>query len=265
MSEFNALLLAAGLGTRLRPLTEHCPKCLMPIAGRPLLEHWLCSLYRIGIGRVIVNMYHHHVLVESFLARSCFSDWVTGVLEHKLLGTAGTLRENSKSLSVGTTLVAHADNWCQCNLRDFLDYHQYLRPPQTLMTMMTFRTSTPTSCGIVEIDNKGVVQHFHEKTSDARGNLANGAVYLLEPEVIDWTTQTFQANDFSTEVLPEFVGRIATWENTGIHRDIGAISSLIDAQRDPQQNLCWPEIDEWMRVYQNNPVHDQFIAATRQV
>ena len=99
MSEINALLLAAGLGTRLGPLTEHCPKCLIPIAGRPLLEHWLCSLYRIGIGRVIVNMYHHHDLVESFLARSCFSNWVTGVREHKLLGTAGTLRENSKSLS----------------------------------------------------------------------------------------------------------------------------------------------------------------------
>ena len=96
MSEINALLLAAGLGTRLRPLTEHCPKCLIPIAGRPLLEHWLCSLYRIGIGQVIVNMYHHHLLVESFLARSCFSDWVTGVLEHKLLGTAGTVWNNKE-------------------------------------------------------------------------------------------------------------------------------------------------------------------------
>ena len=263
MSEINALLLAAGLGTRLRPLTEHCPKCLIPIAGRPLLEHWLCDLSKIGIGRVIVNMYHHHRLVESFLARSCFSDWVTGVLEHKLLGTAGTLRENSKCFSGGTTLVAHADNWCQCNLREFLDYHQYFRPPETLMTMMTFRTSTPTTCGIVEIDGKGIVRRFHEKTSEPHGNLANGAVYLLEPDVLDWTVQAFQANDFSTEVLPEFFGRIATWENTGIHRDIGAISSLIDAQRDPQQNLCWPEIDDWLSAFLHNPIHEQLGTATR--
>lgn len=265
MSEVNALLLAAGLGTRLRSLTEHCPKCLVPIAGRPLLEYWLCSLYRIGIGPVIVNMYHHHLLVESFLARPCFVGWVRGVLEHELLGTAGTLRENSKDLSVGTTLLAHADNWCQSDLKQFFDYHQNYRPTGTVMTMMTFRTPTPTSCGIVELDSKGIVQQLYEKASEPPGNLANGAVYLLEPEVIEWAAQMLHIIDFSTEVIPEFLGRIATWENTGVHRDIGALDSLIEVQQDHHQNLCWPEIDDWMRQYQNNPVHEQLSAAMQKV
>ena len=125
------------------------------------------------------------------------------------------------------------------------------------MTMMTFRTPTPETCGIVEIDYKGVVQQFHEKILCPPGNLANGAIYLLEPEVISWVAKRSHVNDFSTHVLPKFLGRIATWENTGIHRDIGAIASLIEAQLDPQADLCWPEIDDWMHMYQNFQVHEQ--------
>ena len=261
MREVRALLLAAGLGTRLGPLTEHCPKCLAPIAGRPLLEHWLCSLKRISVDKVFVNMYHHQPLVESFLTRPCFAGWVQGVLEHKLLGTAGTLRENSKNLSDSTTLLAHADNWCQCDLDCFLNFHRYHRPPGTVMTMMTFRTSTPVTCGIVEVNGEGVVQRFHEKISNPPGNLANGAVYLLEPDVVRWVKRRPQVSDFSIEVLPQFLSRIATWENTGIHRDIGAIASLIDAQQDPQHDPCWPDTDDWMRMYRDNPVHKKLFSA----
>ena len=81
MKEVRALLLAAGLGTRLRPLTHSCPKCLIPIGGRPLLEHWLCALYRNGITQALVNIHHHRTLVESFLARNQFQGWVYGVHE----------------------------------------------------------------------------------------------------------------------------------------------------------------------------------------
>ena len=130
---------------------------------------------------------------------------------------------------------------------------------------MTFRTRTPTTCGIVELDNNGIVQQLHEKASEPPGNLANGAVYLLEPEVIEYVAQMLHIIDFSTEVIPEFLGRIATWENTGVHRDIGALDSLIDAQQDHRQNLCWPEIDDWMRQYQNNPVHEQLSVAMQKV
>ena len=259
MNEVRALLLAAGLGTRLRSLTEYCPKCLLPIVGKPLLEHWLCSLHRSGIGQVFVNMHHHQRLVETFIARPCFSGWVQGVIEDELLGTAGTLRENAKNLSGCTTLLAHADNWCQCDLDDFINFHHYRRPSSTLMTMMTFRTPTPATCGVVEVDSDGVVQGFHEKVSDSRGNLANGAVYLLEPEIVHWVKRQLRVSDFSTEVLPEFLGRIATWENIDIHRDIGAVQSLLDAQNDPQPDPCWSDADAWTCTYQDNLVHEQLI------
>ena len=261
MSEVRALLLAAGLGTRLWPLNEYCPKCLMPIGGRPLLEHWLCSLYKVGINSVLVNMHHHKSLVSTFLDRSCFSGWVQSVIEEKLLGTAGTLRENAEHFITGTTLLAHADNWCQCDWRQFLEFHQNYRPANTVMTIMTFRTSTPRDCGIVEVDSKGVVRQFHEKVLDPPGNLANGAVYLLEPEVVHWVTERPHVSDFSTQVLPEFLGRVATWENIGVHRDIGTIQTLLDAQNDHHPDPCWLDTDGWMRAYQSNLVHAQLIDA----
>ena len=69
MSEVRALLLAAGLGTRLHPLTEHWPKCLMPVGERPLLEYWLETLWRAGMREALVNLHYLPEIVECFLAR----------------------------------------------------------------------------------------------------------------------------------------------------------------------------------------------------
>jgi mannose-1-phosphate guanylyltransferase len=254
VSEVRALLLAAGLGTRLRPLTDYCPKCLMPIGEKPLLEYWLYSLHRCNISAVWVNLHHHREMVRSFLARDDFSSWVTAIVEDQLLGTAGTLRANASKFLDATTLIAHADNWCQCNLQDFLDFHYYNRPSGTVITMMTFRSSTPETCGIVEVDGRGIVTRLHEKVNRPCGNLANGAVYLFEPEVMSWIENENHINDLSTEVLPEYLGRIATWENTGIHRDIGDIRSLLAAQHDPRPSLCWDTMDDWARAFQAHPI-----------
>jgi mannose-1-phosphate guanylyltransferase len=255
VNNVRALLLAAGLGSRLRPLTKACPKCLMPIGGKPLLEHWLCNLHRCGISSVLVNSHHHHEMVRAFLSREIFSHWVNNVTEGELLGTAGTLRANADKFLDRTVFLIHADNWCQCNLKDFLEFHLHRRPRSTVMTMMTFRTATPKSCGILETDNDGVVEGFYEKVDEPPGNLANGAVYLLEPEVISWIARRTDVTDFSTDVIPEFLGRIASWENTGIHRDIGTVESLLDAQHDPYPRDCWPEKDSWMCNYLKHPIH----------
>ena len=75
--EVRALLLAAGLGSRLRPLTERWPKCLMPIGERPLLEHWLETLYSTNVREVLVNLHHHSEIVREFLNRPRFRDWVS--------------------------------------------------------------------------------------------------------------------------------------------------------------------------------------------
>ena len=261
MNKVKALLLAAGLGSRLSPLTDDWPKCLMPIGDRPLMEYWLETLYSINVKEVLVNLHHHSEIVHKFLNRSRFEGWVSSVSEDTLLGTAGTLRANKEYFQGCTTLLVHADNWCQCNFADFLSFHNNYRPDHCSITMMTFESPTPETCGIVETDAEGVVFAFHEKTKNPSGKQANGAVYLLEPEILEWIVDDPDISDFSTEVLPHFMGRIATWHNQGIHKDIGALTMLQLAQSDPKQTSCWPEIDTWQEEFLSNPIHRQLAQA----
>ena len=116
-----ALLLAAGRGARLKPLTNVWPKCLMPISGRPLLEYWLSMICGHDFGTVLVNVHHQKNELEKFLSRNRFTNWVTGIYEPQLLGTAGTLFHCLEQLEGETVLVAHADNWCRCDFSAFLN------------------------------------------------------------------------------------------------------------------------------------------------
>ena len=250
----NVLLLAAGLGTRLRPFTDDWPKCLMPIQGRPLLEHWLESLRELEVEHVWVNLHYMPDVVIDFLNQPQFVDWVSYIEEPESLGTAGTLRQLSAELGGATVMLIHADNWCQCDFRAYLNSHRN-RADTTHITMMTFRTETPESCGIVEIDAQGLVQRFHEKVKNPPGNLANAAVYLVEPEIMEWLSrQTRSVTDFSTQVLPSFIGNINTWENTNVHRDIGTLESLIAAQSDTMFNQNFPP-SKWQKHFEEHSIH----------
>src|SRR3954469_6131285 len=98
---FKALLAAAGTGTRLRPLTDVLPKCLMPINGRPLLGIWLAMLSAAGASKIIVNLHHHAELVRDYVARSPYAHLVTLAHEETLFGTAGTVMQQRDLLSGG--------------------------------------------------------------------------------------------------------------------------------------------------------------------
>ena len=255
MSEIRALLLAAGKGTRLKPLTNDWPKCLMPIGDRPLLEYWLQTLHQVGIKKILVNLHHHSEKVEEFLQRPRFKDRVDSVFEEKLLGATGTFLANRNYFQNCTTLLIHADNWCQCNFDNFLSFHMYRRPLGTNITMMTFFTDSPQSCGIVKCDGQGVVQEFYEKCNNPTSNLANAAVYLLDSSVLQWLEKQTKVHDFSTQVLPKFLGKIATWHNDFVHKDIGTINSLQIAQYDLKPKPLWPKGDDWQKDFLENPIH----------
>ena len=255
MNNTRALLLAAGLGTRLKPFTDIWPKCLMPIRNRPLLEYWLSILQKLGTSNVLVNTHYLSEYVEDFIKQPQFIDWVDSVYEPSLLGTAGTIRNNIKFCKDNTLLLAHADNWTCCNFSDFLDYHHNQRPKGIVMTMMTFTCPNPSECGIVELDHDGIVVGFHEKVKNPPSNLANAAVYLIESEVIECIKNNPEITDFSTEVIPQFMGRISAWENKNIHRDIGTIKILKEAQMDKCETPPWTEESSWQQDFLSNPIH----------
>jgi len=225
-----AILLAAGLGTRLRPITDTIPKCLVPINGKPLIDYWLEQLTKAGIEKFLINTHYLHEQVESYIEQSKFAGMVDLVYEEELLLTGGTVIANKDFISDEPFMLVHADNLSICDYEDFISAHKN-RPANTEITMMTYTTDDPKSCGVVKIDTSGIIQEFHEKVQNPPSTTANGAVYIVEASVVSYMERLKKVKvDFSVDVLPYYMGRIFTYYNDLYHRDIGNIRSYELAQ-----------------------------------
>jgi mannose-1-phosphate guanylyltransferase len=226
-----ALLLAAGVGSRLRPITIDTPKCLVEIAGRPLLDYWLELLFGSEMfDGVVINTHYLPQVVKKFLTAHAERDRITVVHEPELLGTGGTLMNCRSFLGAGDFLVAHADNLTLFDPQDFWRYHR-ARPAGCLGTLMTFVAPDPRSCGVVELDGQGIVSGFYEKVPNPPSNLANAAVYWFSSYLFD-IIEKMSISDISLDLIPHFLGRWATYPNNVYHRDIGTPASLAAAQVD---------------------------------
>ena len=226
-----ALLLSAGYGTRLRPLTLKTPKCLVKINKKPILEHWLNKLDYIGVENILINTHYLADKVNYFLDNQYFlNKKIYRFHEEILLGTAGTLIANSKFFLNSIGIMIHTDNFTNMKLNNLVEAHQN-RPNNCLITMLTFSTNNPKNCGIVEVDQEGIVQAFHEKVENPPGNIANGAIYIFENDFLDWLKNNHpKASDFSIEVLPFLIGKIFTYHTTMTYIDIGTIKALNEAR-----------------------------------
>ena len=224
-----AILLAAGFGTRLRPLTDNIPKCLVPIKGKPLLQIWLEILSDVGIDKFLINTHYLPNQVYDFINNSDFKSKCLIIHEEKLLGTAGTLISNLDFIGSEECLLIHADNYCLANFNEFFNAHVN-RPPNCLITMMTFRTDTPKSCGIVDINEQNIVVGFYEKVLNPPGNLANGAIYILSSIFLNILKEKHKNfTDFSTEILPLFLNKIYSYETKNKFIDIGTLKKYNEA------------------------------------
>jgi len=225
-----ALLLAAGYGTRLYPITKTIPKCLVPINGKPLLEYWLENLSIVGVKEFLINTSYLSEQVESFVEKSKYKDKITLVYEEELLNTGGTIVKNSDFFKDDSFMLVHADNLSFGNFDEFIKSHKF-RAKNCDLTMMLFNTDNPQSCGIVELDRLGRVVQFYEKVKNPPSHLANGAVYICEPSIIKFCKSLNKKEiDFSNDVLPNFMGKINTYLNDIYHRDIGNIESYALSQ-----------------------------------
>ena len=228
------LLLAAGMGSRLRPITDSIPKCMVPIAGRPLLDYWI-ELLRVhpAISEIIINTHYLPEPVRDYVASSSFKDRIRLIHEEKLLGTGGTLLSAMDKLIGNDVLVAHADNLTLFDLNAFINTHQS-RPDGCVATMMSFDTDYPSSCGILELDNQGVVIGFHEKVPEPPGKLANAAVFIFSNAAlaIIMGLKKHGVAEVSVDFIPTLLCKMATFHNDIYHRDIGTPESLAAAERE---------------------------------
>jgi len=222
-----ALLLAGGMGTRLRPITNTLPKCLVPIKGKPLLEIWFDALFGAGITEILINTHYLAEQVENFVLGSNYRSKVKLVHEEILLGTAGTILKNKDFFRGGDGMVIHADNYCLANLGEFIKSHSK-RPEKTVMSMLSFTTNNPENCGVLEVDHEGVVIQFHEKKIYGKNKLANGAIYILSEEFLrNIDINFYDAIDFSYDVIPKLMGRIYSHHTIEKLIDIGTVEAYI--------------------------------------
>ena len=226
-----ALLLAAGFGTRLRPITSKTPKCLVSVGGEPLLYRWLTQLESVGCESVLINTHYLCDQVYEFVKKQHFKSMtIETTYEPKLLGTAGTLLSNHTFFEGASGFLIHADNAMAGDLSSLLSAHAQ-RQPHCLLTMLTFDSNNPKSCGIVETDSLGVVNGFYEKIDNPPSNRANGALYCFDNQFIKFLVQMRPTPvDFSLDVIPQLMGRIQSCHTNQPYLDIGTPESLAAAQ-----------------------------------
>ena len=226
-----AFLLAAGHGTRLRPLTDKMPKCLVPIRGVALLEIWLEICHRHGIDEVLINLHAQSQSVREFLAKSRSSVKVRLVEEPTLLGSAGTLCANRKWVeSESSFWVFYADILTAANLTLMADFHHR---HQAVATLGVCRVPDPTRSGIVVVNDEGMVTEFIEKPVNPPGNLAFGGILLARAEFLKWIPHT-APTDLGRDILPRLVNQMFVHEITDYHLDVGTPNSYLSAQ------TTWP-------------------------
>ncbi len=224
-----AFLLAAGFGTRLRPITDTIPKCLVPISGRPLIEFWFDLFKKYGITEVLINTHYLVEEVEKYFAnRKEDGVKVTLINEKKLLGSAGTIRDNKKFVEGEESFaVFYADNLTNLNIDNLNNFHKSHKLP---ITVGVFRTETPKACGILETDSTKTVISFEEKPEKPKSNLANGGVYIFDSKVIQNIAEG-DIIDVGFDLLPQFVNAMKAWEIDGILQDIGTHQNLAKAEK----------------------------------
>jgi len=222
-----AFILAAGNGTRLRPLTETLPKCLLPIRGTPLLQIWLANCEAAGISEVLVNIHAHAEPVKEFLRRQTSSVRVRISEETELLGSAGTLKENKNFVAGDDAFfVLYGDVLTDVDLSALLRFH---REKSALATLGVYQVADPTRCGVVVMDDDGMVQSFVEKPAQAESNWAFSGVMAAHPEILELVPEQRPA-DIGFHLLPKLVGKMTACKMGGFVLDIGTISSYTAAQ-----------------------------------
>jgi len=220
-----AFLLAAGLGTRLRPITDTTPKCLVEIGGRPLLDIWLDALTKAGVLQVLVNTHHLAAQVDAHVGNRSTPPVVRLSHEPELLGSAGTLYANRDFVAdEDMFLVINADNLTDFDLGVLIDAH---RAGATIATLSVFRAPRPSECGIVEVAADGRVVGFVEKPADPPSDLANAGMYAFHPSVFD-EIPAGTPRDIGFDLLPRLVGRarVVALDDDCYFRDIGSPVAL---------------------------------------
>lgn len=232
-----AMVLAAGKGTRLFPLTGVIPKPLAPVADKPVMQHIFELLARAEANEVHVNV---HYLADAILGRYGERARLGGTQIHfhrekMLMGTAGGVKRVSEAVGFEEAFVViMGDTLTDVDLRELLTFHKRKGAAATLALMRVEDTS---EYGVAELDAEKNILSFQEKPDphEAVSNLANTGIYVLEPEVLEEYVPEDTFFDFAEDVFPALLAadeKVVGYEGDFYWSDIGTLESYRTAQRD---------------------------------
>lgn len=200
-----AMILAAGQGTRLRPLTDRIPKPMLLVAGKPILEHNLGLLGRYSIRDVVINLHHQpQTIIDHFTDGSRWGMHITYSFEPQLLGTAGAVKKVREEFDT-TFLVLYSDNLTTCDLTRLTVFHQ---AKGGIATIALHYRDDPTASGIADLDDQDRVIRFVEKPNPDQvfSNWVSAGILVLEPEVLE-AIPDGMPSDFGRDLFPSLLAR----------------------------------------------------------
>ena len=217
-----AVVLSAGLGTRLKDKTVSCPKVMLPFAGKPLLGHHLEWLRNYGVRRVFLNLHYMPESIREYCGDgSRFGVEITYSYEPRLRGTAGALKAFRDELD-RTVLVHYGDVYSEVDLKKFYDFHRSKRADATLVVHPTNR---PHDSDVVVIDEEARVLSVHHKPgTNEFGNIGNAASKMFEPGMLAYIPEGDEPSDFIQDVIPPAIAdghRVYAYDTAEFLMDMG--------------------------------------------
>lgn len=228
-----AMIMAAGVGSRLMPLTMHIPKPMIPMANNPLMENIVQLLSYHGIHEQIANLhYHAQVISEHFGDGSGFGVSMSYSPEEELLGTAGGVKKCEWFLN-DSFVIMSGDAMTDIDLKALIAAH---KKNGALATIALKEVDEVEHFGVVITDQNGKIDSFQEKPrpQEALSNLANTGIYIFEPEIFKYIPPR-QFYDFGKQVFPYLVKIGAPFYGVPIEDywcDVGNIATYRQAHRD---------------------------------
>ena len=221
-----ALLLAAGLGSRLGSITTNIPKPLVMIKDKPVIDYLICKLINLNVSHIYINTHYKKELIENFIANARYPVEISLIYEKRLLGTAGTLKSLIDEINSQDFLVMHADNYFEDNLINLKNKH-FEQDKNALITMGTTKINSPLDFGTVTLSKRGFVENFYEKDINSPSLIANTAIYFMKPEISEIVKQLPESqNDISLHLVPKLIGKIRAEPIEGYFYDIGTPDKL---------------------------------------
>jgi len=249
LASTKALVLAGGYGSRLRPLTYTRPKPMLPLAGKPILEHIVEYLVKNSFSDIIVTTnYLCEEIKDYFGDGSRLGARMEIVAEEEPLGTAGSVRNVGQEID-DTFVVIQGDNITEIDFKKVLGFH---RRKNGIATLALTPVEKPSEYGIAQVDREDVISRFIEKPkpSECFSNLANTGLYVLEPEVLDYVP-TDQPCDFSRDLFPRLMQagqRLFGYRTSDFWIDIGCLENYVRANRWALKKLRKSQIAESAEV-----------------